>query len=462
MTQVKRAFLLCVCLVLLLTMGGGIILSAFVVRADAATVQYSSALEDLEKDETFDAAQYPAKADDYSLQIIQIAEGDKGELFVYAYQPSNGNKDYRASYINMSLQDRTNQSPTYQLYSLTWLGSDGVFSKYKVDGFSMSSELYRYYNIATIYRAFDASVDDPAEASDDVNEHIGYSVGRCYCAYYYNGTVVYECEKVDVVDVEILAVGSVRFTEGFKLYVDKCDAHFVAFSVENFDVDKIYDATVVYTAQPYVWSFVLGVGESENPNGDPITTPREISTMETASNDGDGLLGVKYEWQRIVTKDEFEAQLEDFKNEDVVFSKGDLGNAEFVFQFLETDYTLSSGNGNTLKYFTKVTDVGILRLHFLSGVNTYNLGVVSDLVSDDGNPDFEVTIGDNFENQDWWQKIIALLMLILLVAFLGPFLMPLLSVVMNIVWFAIKALFSFLLWAIGIPFKLFGLLFRGK
>ena len=109
MTQVKRAFLLCVCLVLLLTMGGGIILSAFVVRADAATVQYSSALEDLEKDETFDAAQYPAKADDYSLQIIQIAEGDKGELFVYAYQPSNGNKDYRASYINMSLQDRTNQ-----------------------------------------------------------------------------------------------------------------------------------------------------------------------------------------------------------------------------------------------------------------------------------------------------------------------------------------------------------------
>lgn len=462
MTQVKRAFVLSVCLVLLLTMGGGIFLSAFAVRANAATVQYSSALEDLRKDRSFDAMDYPQKADDYSLRIIQIAEGDKGELFVYAYQPSNGNKDYRASYINMSLQDRTNQSPTYQLYSLTWLGSDGVFSKYKVDGFSVSSELYRYYNIATIYRVFDDAVDAPAEASDDVNGYIGFSVGRCYCAYYYNGAVVYECEKVDVVDVEILAVGSVRFTEGYKLYTDKCDAHFVAFSVENFDVDKIYDATVVYTVQPYVWSFVLGVGESEKSNGAPVTTPRDISSMETASNDGDGLLGKKYEWQRIVTKDKFEAQLEDYKNEELVFSEGDLGSAEFVFQFLETDYTLSSGNGNTFKHFTKVTDVGILRLHFLSEGKTYNLGVVSDLVSDDGEPDFEVTIGDNFENQDWWQKLMAMLMLVLFVALLGPFLTPLLSVLINVVWFAVKMALSAIAWAFGFPFRLLGRLFRTK
>ena len=459
--QVKRAFTLCVCLVLLLTMGGGILLSAFAVRANAAT-QYSGALDDLEKDETFDAAQYPVKADDYSLQVIQIAEGNKGELFVYVYQPSNGNKEYRASYINMSLQDRTNRSPDYRLYSLTWLGSDGVFSKYKVNDIVVSDDLYRYYNIATIYRVFDDTVDDPSEASDDVNSHIGYAVGFCYCAYYYNGDIVYECEKVDIVDVEILAVGAVRYTEGFKLYVDKCDAHFVAFSVENFDIEKIYDATVVYTSQPYVWSFVLGVGESETANGDPVTTTRDISSMETASNDGDGLFGKKYEWQRIVTKGEFEAQLEDFKNDDIVFSEGDLEKAQFVFQFLETDYTLSGGNGNTFKHFTKVTDVGILRLHFLSEGKTYNLGVVSDLVTDDGNPDFEVTIGDNFENQGWWQKLMSVLMLVLLMTLLGPFSATLFSALIKVVWFAVKMALSAIAWAFGFPFRLLGRLFRTK
>ena len=385
----------------------------FGIQTSAASVTYSNVLDDLERDPEFNPEDYPSLVDDYSLKVIQVAEGENGEVFLYVYQPGNAACDVRATYVNMSLQSRTDQNPVYNLYTLTWLNADGVFSKYLINGLSVLSEEYRYYNISSIYRPYHEMIDDPTEESDDVNEHIGFSVGLCYCAYSYNGTVLYECEKVDIVDIEILAVGSVRYTEGFKFYIDKCDAHFVAFSVSNFDVEKIFDATVVYTTQKYDWSFVVGSGEKET-YGDSITTTKDISSMETASNDGDGLFGVKYTWQRILTKDEFEAQLEDFKNEDVAFSEGGLGNAQFVFQFLETNYSLSGGNGVTIESSTKVTDVSILRLHFLSEGKYYNIGVVADIVSDDGTSDFEITIGDNFENQDWWLKIMALLFLIFL------------------------------------------------
>ena len=433
-----------------------LVVGLFGIRASAASVTYSNVLDDLERDPEFHPEDYPSVVENYSLEVIQVAEGENGELFLYVYQPGNAECDVRATYVNMSLQSRSDANPAYNLYSLTWLNTDGVFSKYLINGVSVLSEEYRYYNIAAIYRPYDEMIDDPTEESDDVNEHIGFPVGLCYCAYSYNGTVVYECEKVDIVDVEILAVGSVRYTEGFKLFVDKCDAHFVAFSVENFDVDKIFDATVVYTIQEYDWSFVVGSGEKET-YSDPVTTTKDISSMETASNDGDGLFGVKYTWQRILTKDAFEAQLEDSKNEDIVFSKGGLGSAEFVFQFLETDYTLSSGNGITIESSTKVTDVGILRLHFLSEGKHYNLGVVSDLVSDDGSPDFEITIGENFENQGWWLKLMGLLVLILVVSACGP-LLKVLSFLFKAIFRGVGFLLNLLFEVLKLPFRLIGFL----
>lgn len=41
---------------------------------------YTSVLEDLQKDENFNAEDYPIVADDYSLQVITIAESENKEL----------------------------------------------------------------------------------------------------------------------------------------------------------------------------------------------------------------------------------------------------------------------------------------------------------------------------------------------------------------------------------------------
>ena len=71
------------------------------LKVDAATISYTDVLEDLQKDESFKVEDYPAKADDYSLQIIQIAESVNGELFIYVYQPCHDTKDLVATYISM-------------------------------------------------------------------------------------------------------------------------------------------------------------------------------------------------------------------------------------------------------------------------------------------------------------------------------------------------------------------------
>lgn len=419
----------------------------------AATKRYSSVTTDLEQDPEFDALEYPPISGDTSIRVIQIAEGEGGELFLYVYQPGNAERDLKASYVNMSLQNRTEANPVYNLYSLTFLNSEGVFSKYLVNDVNVSDVQYRYYNIATVYRPFDAEIDAPAAESDDVKGYIGFSVGRCYCLYYNNDTLIYECEKVDVVDIEILAVGTIRYSEGFKFYLDKCDSHFVAFSVENYDVDKIIDATVVYTTQTYDYTYVPLKGETET-YGDPIVIKKDISSLETASNDGDGLFGVKYAWQRILTKDAFRAQLEDFANEEIVFQEGGLEQAQFVFQFLETDYYSYTGvtDGVSTKSSVKVTNVGILRLHFLVDGRAYNLGVVSDLVSDDGEPDFEITIGDNFENQGWWEKMMMLLALIALLI-LGSYFPPLFSFVFKVLSFVLELVVKIVFGLLSLPFK---------
>ena len=79
--------------------GGGV---ATVHAATSANVVYTNVLDDLKKDSGFKPSNYPEKADDYSLQVIQLAESSDNELFVYVYQPSGQMKKLSACSINIS------------------------------------------------------------------------------------------------------------------------------------------------------------------------------------------------------------------------------------------------------------------------------------------------------------------------------------------------------------------------
>ncbi len=91
---------------------------------------YSNVLDDLKKDSSFNPSNYPAKSNDYSLQIIQLAESVDKELFVYVYQPSGKTKNFKASSINISTT--INDSISYLNYKLELLNSNGVFYKYNL------------------------------------------------------------------------------------------------------------------------------------------------------------------------------------------------------------------------------------------------------------------------------------------------------------------------------------------
>lgn len=429
----------------------------------AATTAYTTVIEDLSKDSSFDVNDYPAKTDDFSVQLIQIAEGEGGELFVYAYQPADSVKDMKATHINMSTHHYEDTTQNYQLYSLTWVNSYGTLDKYVVNDFKVSSDLYRYYNISTIYRAFDESIDEHNAGGDDITGYKGFSVAKCIAAYSYNNTVKYDAKDISVVDVEIKSVGIVRYSEGYLLKQEYCDSHFVAFKINNYKVTDIYDATITYTICDH--SYSVGPGLSGEPNISNVQTiTTDITEYQKGYHTSGGILGYDYEWPRIQTITEFNAMLEDYKNERIVFDEGSLAEAEFVFNFLETDYSAIVGGTGTSSFFSKrVTDVAILRLHFATSTGTYNLGAVSDIVSDDGNPDFNVGIGDNIENlvDEYLGDFLTFLMLIIFVAIILValvYLKPLASAIGK----GFKEIISLIWSVVTLPFQLIGSLFGSK
>lgn len=75
-------------------------LSFIPTYTNADNNEYSKVLDDLKKDEGFNIEDYPLVEDNHSLQVIQIAESNDKELFIYVYQPS-------AKYIATSIDFST-------------------------------------------------------------------------------------------------------------------------------------------------------------------------------------------------------------------------------------------------------------------------------------------------------------------------------------------------------------------
>ena len=166
-------------------MGGGIFSSALTVSAASEEKQYSNVLDDLQKDPTFDAATFPANPEDVSVQLIQIAESEDKQLFLYVYQPADSKIELQCKAVSISVGFSSNgQGLSPQLYDLILVSTEGVFDKYLVNGFSLPDEAERYYNIVQILREFNAAVDpesDKTEYKDTVCK--SYAVGQQWCAY---------------------------------------------------------------------------------------------------------------------------------------------------------------------------------------------------------------------------------------------------------------------------------------
>lgn len=350
--------------------------TAFPVYAES---KYTDVLADLQSDPSFDASAYPVNAANHALDVIQVAESDARELFVYVYRPYADTKDLPATTIRISQSPQS--APTPKDYPLERLSTVGTLEKYLVKDFTLKPDALRYYDVICIFRAWDSDYDS-ASGNDNTVSEVACEVAKFFTASTVDGKVSYTCVGSEVITVTDKYCGFVRYNNGFNLYVDKCDAWYVAFSTDR-DIDYLYDADVAWIEQSRSWSFVPGSGESEK-LGEPEPKDMTLSDKDTAENPADGLFGKKYKWKRIESVKTFIAneQLDDE-------TKTALEGKQWVLRFVETPYTLSSlGMGATRETSTIVSDVTILRLHFRTGLKTYNLGVVDNKQSGDWqNPD---------------------------------------------------------------------------
>lgn len=402
----------------------------------------SGVIEDLSKDASFNAANYPSNAKDYSLSVMQLAESTDKELFVYVYQPS-GDK-VKASSINISTT--INDDISFFNYSLELLNFEGTLFKYKVTGFEVKKDPVRYYAISSIYRPFDTGIGDEKSGNNTINE-VNYVVNRQYCFGEINGKPYVSCVDIETIVITDKFVGFVRYKDGFKLYVGACDSHFVAFNTDK-PIDKLLEADVYYTSQPYSWLFAIGVGQNET-FGEKKDNYAYLKYTDKVEHTGDGFFAGTYKWDRIQTVDDF---INGENRENVyhgavldvkVSSKltdealNELKGKKWVLRFVETNYTLSSGaNGSTSTKSTLIGNVTILRLKFETDGITYNLGVIDNKQTGSTEPSNSTDI--KVEPNATGKGILYLILFVLLLVILAPLLPYVLNVIIFIVSLPIK------------------------
>ena len=421
--QVRNKRLLHIVLTLLLLVvtvfGGQVILPAF-----AETQEYSNVMDDLRKDENFTVSDYPIVSDDYSLQVIQVAESVNEELFVYVYQPSRQTKDITATSININ----------YTNYKLLLINSVDVFYKYKVNGFAVKSEnSVRQYNVTSIFRKFDKTIDE-GKPGNTINE-VPYEVGQEWTACTYNGDVVYTNTEVETITITDKFVGCVRYFNGVSWFTSgACDSHFVAFSTDR-KIDKLYEVELSFVTKTYDKN-LFGIKY-----GDEVPYKNyTVSDKEEASNTVNGIFARSYTWKRIQST-------KDFLKSDVELADGvadEISKQDWLLFFYETEFTGGVGGataaltgwigaliGAQNAKGTLVSEVTILRLKFETAGKTYNLGAVDNKQTgsakpvggigiDLGQTGFGEFIGNSFKNTfsglaAWWEIVVVVALIVLAV-----------------------------------------------
>lgn len=434
----------------------------FSFLAYADSTEYSDVLDDLKKDVNFDESYYLEDTDDYSLQVIQLAESSAGELFVYIYQPSGQSRNFNASSINISTE--INDDISYKNYKLRRLNCEGVFYKYLVEGLEVSAEPVRYYAVSSVYRPFDESIDEDANYGNHVTE-VEYKVARQYGFGTLNGKPYVQAVDIETIEITDKFVGFVRYSDGYEYVTDgACDSHFVAFSTDR-KIDKLLEADVYYTTQSYMLYEYSTVNEgfnTEETYGDAQDKYAYLTYDQKVTHTGDGLFAATYEWDRIETVEQFIAENEKEQN---VFScaglnvsvenkitdlgKSALADKQWVLRFDETEYESSitqTSVGGSFYYHRIVTktivgDVTILRLKFETDGMVYNLGVIDNKQSGSDTPVNDEDVNVTFELEGCVNALATALMIIaLLVLFI-------------LLWPILPYIAKAIVWVISLPFK---------
>ena len=424
----------------------------------AATTAYTTVLEDLTKDSSFNVNNYPANTSDMSVKLIQIAEGEGGELFVYVYQPAV-NYDFRANYISISRETNDLIDPT--IYPLTFCNSQGTLYKYLVDGFTVNpDDDIRYYEIYEIFRPFNKEIDDEAKYNNKINS-MTFSVSKQWRFGTINGNSYVNCYDIETIEITDKYVGYCRYYEGYDMlsYPVFTDSHFVAFKA-NRDIEELYEADVYFRTQSYE------IKDVKETWGDPV--PHEVTVYDTkyVESTSDKFLAEEYKYAQIQSITEFRdseivsdretylwnenafVNIVDNQSSDLTATcKEALLNQQWVLRFYESSFVDNSNVPAGVYWIqsTAVSDVTILRLKFKTNGVVYNLGVIDNMQTGGSAPSNKVTHDLNVELSEDFSEFLKIMLIIVgtiaLIA-LSPIVLKVISVIFKILFAPFKALFG--------------------
>lgn len=434
-----------------------------------AATDDTTVLRELQIDPDFDPAAYPDNPEDYSLQVIQLAEDKDKELYIYVYQPAHNSIDLLGTKVSISYGYSVNGAGLEpKVYDLELASTSSVFDKYHVKGFTPSTDGDRYYNIVSIYREYNSVIDESDETFPTTD--IAYSVGQQWYVCDLNDSRHYEMNTFNTMQVDTVFNGSVLFKNGFQLGSifgnrDMCDVWIYSFDAPDYQIKHIYDADLNYSVKDVDEVKERGAFWEEwqttsiRDYNEKLNQTLKIKDTSVMSYKGSGLFGKVLEWSTILPSEEFIATAVDQGGELSESDKLKIKSGQYVFSFLVTsrsEFTPPSLQDTYMKTsYSDVYDVGLLRLHFqdFSG-KYYDLGVVNNLTDPDNNPDIIIDpVLDAFE--EFWQNfimviglILGLILLLILLQFIPP--------VKALLNFLIKCIAS----AISFPFLLIKWLFK--
>lgn len=450
-----------------------VIIISFIPNVYAAEndIDSSSVILDLEKSDNFDIKNYPENIKDVSIDVITVAFDNQLNLYLYTYAPAAQYYDLTAQKASMyfSFTD-THEDINFKLYSLDLISSNGVFSKYQVRNFKVLADKMKYINISAIFRKPIPYVDKVIE--NGTTDYKAFEVAKQWKLTNISANKIsVECVKFDVVDIDVKINGYILLKDGFTLgdiligVPEKyCKAHFIGFDIENYDVTRIYDASLSFIKRERYYEtdfintsvnsfeFYENIPDPNNLKGSEkysLKSPQpcdvKISDIDKVSFSGDGIFSKTYNWNRISRSDVF---VDNFKNQEVKFfnlndnvSNEDLlKESEFIFAFTESFIDIdffttpvftipptSLKNAKVNDYV--ISNVAILRLHFIDLVKgELNLGVVGDITTGS-----DIPIGEGDPVADELDKILEFLKNFLKILLFILFIILIVVVVANII-----------------------------
>lgn len=415
-----------------------------VYASGSAATEYSDVLDDLKKDPNFSIDSYPLKEGDYSLNFMQLSEGENGSIFLYFYKPSGRNVEFSANKVNMS---NTGTAEGVRPYDLTLLSEWGPFQKYKVEGLTVPEGTLRRYLLVCVYRPFDVDLGDTATGNGTIDVSKALPIEVIWSAVTASdGSVTYAAEYTeDTIQVTSSCLGDIYYPEGglgaILLTADSAiESFYFAFST-NKPIDVIHNAYIEYS---YVYEYqdasgLIYIDESEE--GDKIVELKKDDLFKVPNG---SIFGGDYEYARIQTTEAF-LKNEGFELSDTV--KAAIGAEKWILRFCETSYLHTQYP--YYKYLnTDITAVNLFRLRYEYKNEIYDVGVVADIKAPDN-------IHDGYGVSppglwDWLLKLLRIILLVVLLIVLFPLIQPVVSILVWIISEAVKVV----IWIVTLPFEL--------